>query len=144
MKKSIRIKIFIFLGFIIVTCFVFWGIIGFESYVSHADSSEVSTVDTRNLNVIRNLVKEDGCKITRVYSEAGNVETLESSLEPEFVDYLSSKIYSDDINKINSDYQTVSNPFAVTTIVDNGLPDSESIVVVFMGDAMLSELITNI
>lgn len=136
MKQSTRNKLIIFLilGFIFTTLFAFLGINNFKNFFAHAVTTEAQTVEENNLKEIKNLVSDGGRKFTRVYNEFGDVETFESSLESEYVDYLSSEICSINTNQKQSASRAVTNPFEVTTIHDSGLPDENSIVVVFMGD----------
>ena len=95
-------------------------------------------IEECTLDEIKELLSTDGLLYKRVYSETGNVETFVEPLALEFVDYFSSELYSRSASRTQAPTRAVTNPFTVTTIVDSGLPDSQSIVVVFMGDGFTS------
>lgn len=89
--------------------------------------------DNNSFMEIRERVGLHGRQYARVYSETGGAETYEMPLEEEYVDYLCKELCPDQKNAETLS-RGINNSFEVSKIIDNGLSDESSIVIVLMGD----------
>ena len=92
----------------------------------------VTEAEVYNYEEIRADIERKGNQYQRTYSEFGSVETIVKPITSEYVDYFYSDLY--DIGSAKLGTNAVEDSFVVTKIIDSGLPDSDSIVIVFMGD----------
>lgn len=92
----------------------------------------VTEAEVYNYEEIRADIERKGNQYQRTYSEFGSVETIVKPITSEYVDYFYSDLY--DVGSAKLGTNAVEDSFVVTKIIDSGLPDSDSIVIVFMGD----------
>lgn len=136
MKKSTRIKTKLFIvGLLLAVALLAVLAINYSDNTVAYANNESKSIEEFTLDEIKEMLSVDGHQYKRVYSETGNVETFEIPIEDEFINYFSADLYSrGESRRERTDLTSRSNPFPVTTIVSSGLPDNQSVVIVFMGD----------
>jgi hypothetical protein len=121
MKSNLKNYRLIFILGLFIALFVFFGLSLSESHSVQANTDS-NNFGKASLSEIKEEVGLNGHNFKRVYSETGNVETYESPMDYEYIDYFSKFLYSNNNPSSYSTFQTITNPFTVTTIVDSVLP----------------------